>query len=329
MVGSSDGLFRIGEVVKRSGFSRRQIHNFIGMGLIKEESRTAGGHFLFNREIYRRLSIIRGLRAKDYPLTEIRRTWKALLRLVLITFSLLGAFTGAENLSARAAEEWAPSSQDLTEIRALLNSVRQMVLKEKPAMIAGMLAPGTRRRDRQKITSGVRGDLESYKYVSFEWSFNDQDLEVLDTERLRVDVLIRCQYKDRSRDGVVLQGDDQYWGFDFVKAAGSWRIAGSDYLDSLNASHDQLLGGFFMIAVIVLVLGSFWGWMFLDCCFRIWPGHKGVWLLLLGLSLLGGGGAAVSLLWKSTEWALWPAFLPGVTSVMYFFAVWMRQSAED
>ena len=55
-------LYRIGEVVNSTGFSRQTIHNYTTMGLIEECSWTKGGHRLYDQSVFERLSMIMELR---------------------------------------------------------------------------------------------------------------------------------------------------------------------------------------------------------------------------------------------------------------------------
>lgn len=68
-------LYRIGEVVRFTTFSRQTIHNYTTMGLIHEASWTEGGHRLYDESVFERLSNILELR-KSKTLAEIRRIFK-------------------------------------------------------------------------------------------------------------------------------------------------------------------------------------------------------------------------------------------------------------
>ncbi len=65
-------LYRIGELVDYTPFSRQTIHNYTIMGLIREAKWTEGGHRLYDESVFERLSIIIQLK-KTKTLTEIRR----------------------------------------------------------------------------------------------------------------------------------------------------------------------------------------------------------------------------------------------------------------
>jgi len=65
-------LYRIGEIVNYTPFSRQTIHNYTTMGLIREAKWTEGGHRLYDESVFERLSKIIQLR-KTKTLTEIRR----------------------------------------------------------------------------------------------------------------------------------------------------------------------------------------------------------------------------------------------------------------
>ena len=64
-------LYRIGELVSYTPFSRQTIHNYTIMGLIQEAKWTEGGHRLYDETVFGRLSRIIQLR-KTKTLAEIR-----------------------------------------------------------------------------------------------------------------------------------------------------------------------------------------------------------------------------------------------------------------
>ena len=64
-------LYRIGELVRYTPFSRQTIHNYTIMGLIHEVKWTEGGHRLYDELVFERLSKILELR-KTKTLSEIR-----------------------------------------------------------------------------------------------------------------------------------------------------------------------------------------------------------------------------------------------------------------
>jgi DNA-binding transcriptional MerR regulator len=65
-------LYRIGELVRHSPFSRQTIHNYTIMGLISEAQWTEGGHRLYDESVFQRLSKIIDLKKKRKTLQEIR-----------------------------------------------------------------------------------------------------------------------------------------------------------------------------------------------------------------------------------------------------------------
>jgi DNA-binding transcriptional MerR regulator len=65
-------LYRIGELVRYTPFSRQTIHNYTIMGLIREAQWTEGGHRLYDESVFERLSKIMELR-QTKTLSEIRR----------------------------------------------------------------------------------------------------------------------------------------------------------------------------------------------------------------------------------------------------------------
>lgn len=68
-------LYRIGEVVRYTPFTRQTIHNYTTMGLINETGWTEGGHRLYDVSVFERLSKIIELR-KTKTLAQIRNILK-------------------------------------------------------------------------------------------------------------------------------------------------------------------------------------------------------------------------------------------------------------
>ena len=65
-------LYRIGDLVRYSPFSRQTLHNYTIMGLIREAQWTQGGHRLYDESVFHRLSRINELR-KTKTLSQIRQ----------------------------------------------------------------------------------------------------------------------------------------------------------------------------------------------------------------------------------------------------------------
>jgi DNA-binding transcriptional MerR regulator len=65
-------LYRVGELVRYTPFSRQTIHNYTVMGLISEAEWTLGGHRLYDESVFERLARIIQLR-KTRSLSEIRQ----------------------------------------------------------------------------------------------------------------------------------------------------------------------------------------------------------------------------------------------------------------
>ncbi len=64
-------LYRVQEVVWHTGLSRKTLHNYAVMGLIREHTWTPGGHRLFDESVFERLHRIGELK-KTHRLAEIR-----------------------------------------------------------------------------------------------------------------------------------------------------------------------------------------------------------------------------------------------------------------
>ena len=65
-------LYRIGDLVRYTPFSRQTLHNYTIMGLIREAQWTEGGHRLYDESVFERLSKILELK-KTKTLWEIRQ----------------------------------------------------------------------------------------------------------------------------------------------------------------------------------------------------------------------------------------------------------------
>ena len=65
-------LYRIGDIVRNSPFSRQTLHNYTIMGLIRESQWTEGGHRLYDEAVFQRLSRVLELK-KTNTLAEIRQ----------------------------------------------------------------------------------------------------------------------------------------------------------------------------------------------------------------------------------------------------------------
>jgi DNA-binding transcriptional MerR regulator len=68
-------MYRIGEVVRCTPFTRQTIHNYTTMGLLPESEWTEGGHRLYDDTVFDRLARILELR-KTKTLAQIRRIFQ-------------------------------------------------------------------------------------------------------------------------------------------------------------------------------------------------------------------------------------------------------------
>ena len=64
-------LYRIGDIVRYTPFSRQTIHNYTTMGLIRETEWTQGGHRLYDESVFARLARIAELR-RTMTLSQIK-----------------------------------------------------------------------------------------------------------------------------------------------------------------------------------------------------------------------------------------------------------------
>jgi len=66
-------LYKIGEVMHYSGFSRQTLHNYTLAGLIIEARRTESGHRLYDESVFDRLEKIQTLQQQNYTLMQIKK----------------------------------------------------------------------------------------------------------------------------------------------------------------------------------------------------------------------------------------------------------------
>jgi DNA-binding transcriptional MerR regulator len=71
MLGVPEKLYRIGELVRYSPFSRQTLHNYTIMGLIREVEWTQGGHRLYPESVFATLARIMQLK-RSRTLSQIR-----------------------------------------------------------------------------------------------------------------------------------------------------------------------------------------------------------------------------------------------------------------
>jgi DNA-binding transcriptional MerR regulator len=69
-------LYRIGDLVRCTSFTRQTLHNYTIMGLIQEASWTEGGHRLYDETVFERLWQIQQLR-ETKSLSEIRDLFRS------------------------------------------------------------------------------------------------------------------------------------------------------------------------------------------------------------------------------------------------------------
>ena len=83
-------LYRMQEVAWHTGLSRKTLHNYAVMGLIREQAWTPGGHRLFDESVFERLERIGQLK-RTHRLAEIR----SLMAGEMFVGDLSGAAPGA------------------------------------------------------------------------------------------------------------------------------------------------------------------------------------------------------------------------------------------
>ncbi|MFA5423208.1 MAG: MerR family transcriptional regulator [Phycisphaerae bacterium] len=71
-IGTPVKMYRIGDLIRYTPFSRQTIHNYTIMGLIREAQWTQGGHRLYDESVFNRLNRINELK-KDKTLTQVKK----------------------------------------------------------------------------------------------------------------------------------------------------------------------------------------------------------------------------------------------------------------
>ena len=70
-------LYKIGEVMYYSGYSRQTLHNYTLAGLIFEARRTDSGHRLYGDDVFDRLEKIKKMQHENCTLMEIKKALEA------------------------------------------------------------------------------------------------------------------------------------------------------------------------------------------------------------------------------------------------------------
>jgi len=60
----TEKLYKIGELMERSGLSRQTLHNYTMLGLIRAAKRTPSGHRLYAEDVFDTLDRIKELRGR-------------------------------------------------------------------------------------------------------------------------------------------------------------------------------------------------------------------------------------------------------------------------
>ena len=107
-------LYRIGDLVRYSPFSRQTIHNYTIMGLIHEAQWTEGGHRLYDELVFERLSKIIELK-RTKTLSEIRR--------ILKTENTIGGKTDCKKYNYSAVKKLSKLSNPTAALRTAYESV--------------------------------------------------------------------------------------------------------------------------------------------------------------------------------------------------------------
>ena len=71
-------LYRIGEIVRHTPFTRQTIHNYTTMGLLRESQWTRGGHRLYDESVFGRLDQVLTMKQERKSMREIREHFSRL-----------------------------------------------------------------------------------------------------------------------------------------------------------------------------------------------------------------------------------------------------------
>jgi DNA-binding transcriptional MerR regulator len=74
-------LYTMGEIARFAGASRKTLHGYATIGLIRETEKTPGGHRRFSARVLRRLEEISSLK-EDLTLAQIREQFAAARRAI-------------------------------------------------------------------------------------------------------------------------------------------------------------------------------------------------------------------------------------------------------
>ena len=65
-------LYKIGEIVEYTSYSRQTIHNYTMLGLIRESKRTLSSHRLYGEDVFEKLEKIKKYKDEGKTLHEIK-----------------------------------------------------------------------------------------------------------------------------------------------------------------------------------------------------------------------------------------------------------------
>jgi hypothetical protein len=323
-------LFKVGELMRQTGYSRQQIQNFLVMKLVREEELTPGGHRLYGPEAVRRLKIIRGLREQGYPLTEIPRAFKGFFRTLGLLLALTLGFAAAAT-SAAAENVPAPlPSEDAAGIRKLFDDLGAAMKSSDRGRVLALLAPEIPPERVALLRRQVDAEFTGRDYLDFSCEFYAaRDVEVLEADRVRVLAIVRTRYRDHSEpDAIRGDFDGQGFRFDLVRSGERWLISRADVFDTFSLTQGDIFNRIFLWAAVGLVVLCFWGWMLMDVLMRERAGRRWPWVLAMLAALAAAAAALPAYARHRGDWLLALAALPAIVSLIYFLSVRMRQPAE-
>ena len=68
-------LYRIGEIVRHTPYSRQTIHNYTIMGLIRESSWTQGGHRLYDESVFDKIKSLSPSARGELEVTDLNNMY--------------------------------------------------------------------------------------------------------------------------------------------------------------------------------------------------------------------------------------------------------------
>lgn len=121
-----EGLLTVGQVVERSGLSRKALRVYEQAALVMPVNRTAAGYRLYDVQVLPRLDLIRRARALDVPIRELGEL------LDMAEGSSKRAHQDLAGLVSQKLDQVEQRIAELRELQQLLRNVGQRLRSENP-----------------------------------------------------------------------------------------------------------------------------------------------------------------------------------------------------